>query len=407
MAFAFDPITNANLWDALRAKFPQFASHTSKATASMFTETGYTALKNSDPDALNDFFGLSLRVFLQMVNASRAEDTLSRDGFGEYFEQPYGGYIQRMSINSLKPVSPGYIGLKDGDSPDPFVVRKPKANERIFKQNFSYQSLLTMPDEDLYKNMFVSEFGMSEYFSGCMTSLENGYTVQLFENKLEAINAGINSVDYPLLDTQKVQVTFDLDDPEKIRQLILEIKNVVSAMTMGPQSSAFNAAGFATMQDKDRLVLLVRPGVKNAIEVNLLSDTYNPENLTLPVKVVTVPSFGGLIPYASYDQDTGIYSDILYPVYDTLGSVIGFNTVADQTTVTVQENEVYWKDPNADVVGLIADKGWLFYSQQNPYTIQAIRNPRGLYTNFWANSANNAVCIDHIYNCVELYTSKN
>lgn len=407
MSFAFDPITNANLWDALRAKYPQFASHTSEASAALFSEAGYTALKNEDPTALNDFFGLSLRVFLQQVNVSDAVDTLSRDGFGEYYEQPFGGYIQRMSVNSIKPVSPAYKNLKDGASPDPFVVRKPTTNERIFKQNFDYQSLVTQPLDFQFKQIFISEYGMSELMSGIVTALQNGYTIQLFENKLEAINAGINSVDYPMLPTQKVKVDLDLTDGAKIRELILTIKNVVSAMTMGPQANGFNAAGFATMQDASRLKLLVRPGVKNAIDVNLLSNTYNPDKLTLPIDVIEIPHLGGLIPYQSYDPDTGVYSTQLYPVYNDLGAVIGFATTEGATTATVAEGDVYWKDPNADVIGLIADKGWLFYSQQNPYRLDQIMNPRGLYINYWASSPNNAVCIDHVYNCVKLYSSKN
>ena len=395
------------MWDALRDKYPQFASHTAKATAEMFTETGYEALKNSDPDALNDFFNLSLRMFLQLVNVSRAEDTLSRDGFGEYYDQPFGGYIQRLSINSIRPISPAYKGLQNGDSVDPFIVRKPSTNQRIFKQNFDYQSMVTMIDEALYKNIFISEFGMSEFQAGIVQAMQNGYTIQLFENKLEAINAGINSSDYPLRDTQKIAIDFDMDDPDKIRQMILTIKNTVSAMCMGPQADGFNAAGFSTMQDVNRLKLLVRPGIKNAIEVNLLSDAYNPDKLTLPIDVIEIAHFGGLLAYKDYDQDTGVYSTRLYPVYDTFGAVIGFAETENATTATVDIGDVYWKDPNADVIGLIADKGWLFYSQQNPYRVDQIRNPRGLYTNTFASSPNNAVCIDHIYNCVELYALKN
>lgn len=263
-----------------------------------------------------------------------------------------------------------------------------------------------MPDDFQMKQIFISEFGMSEFMGGLMTALQNGYTIQLFSNKLEAINAGINSIDYPLLDTQKILVDLDLDDASKIRDTILTIKNTVSAMTIGPQSNGFNAAGFATLQDKDRLKLLVRPGLKNAIDVVLMSNTYNPDKLTLPVDVIEIPHFGGLIPYASWDETDG-YTTQLYPVYDQFGAVKGFATTEGAETATVAEGDVYYKDPNADVVALLADKGWLFYSQQNPYRVDSIRNPRGLYTNFWASSPNNAVCIDHIYNLVEFYVSKN
>ena len=129
-------ITNANLWDAIRARYPQFKAHTASGTMTQFTESGFEALKAGQyPDVLNEWFELSMRVYLQMVNVSRAEDTLESAGFGEYFDNLYGGFIQRMSIDSVKPVSPAYKGLSNGESVDPLVVRTGSTNERIFKQN--------------------------------------------------------------------------------------------------------------------------------------------------------------------------------------------------------------------------------------------------------------------------------
>lgn len=397
-------MTNAKLWDYIRSKFPQFASHTSKGTAELFTERGFEQLKAGDyPNALNDWFNLTLRVFLQQINVSRAIDQLEANGFGEYYDQPLGGFIQRLSVDSIRPVSPAYKGLTNGSSVDPFVIRKPKIGERFWRSNFDFQSLLTMVDDFQMKEIFISEYGMSEYMGGLMQALQNGYTVQLYENKLEALNAGINSVDNPLQDTQKMDVTLSADPTSaELAQFILAVRNTVDAMTLGPQSSAFNAMKFNTLQDKSRLRLLLRPGIKNAIAVKLLANSYNIEELNLPIPVIEVPNFGGLEAYASYDEQTGTYSDKLYPVYDTLGTFIGFNTVADQTTVTVKEDEAYWKDPNADIIGMIADKGYLFNSVQNPYRVEPVRNGRGLYTNFWASSPNNTIAVDHLYNMVVL-----
>ena len=405
-------MTNAKLWDMIRNRFPEFKSHTSKATAELFTEAGYEQLQNgSYPNALNDFFELTLRVYLQQINVSRAVDTLSRDGFGEYYEQPLGGFIQRMSIDSIKPISAAFKGLTTGSTVDPFIVRKPKVNERFYKCNFDYASLITMPDDFQMKQIFISEFGMSEYMGGLMTALENGYTVQLYENKLEALNAGLNSVTFPLQDTQKMNVSISADPTAaELSAFILAVRNVVDAMTLGPQSNAFNAAKFTTVQDKSRLKLLLRPGIKNAIAVKLLANAYHIDELNLPIDVIEVPHFGGLVPYKTYTEQSDTYTDLLYPVYDTFGAVIGFSTVQNDPDGAdsehfVEEDEVYWKDPNKDVIGIIADKGYLFYSIQNPYRVEAIRNPRGLYTNFWASSVNNTVAIDNVYNVVELKNS--
>lgn len=98
--------TNAEIWNVIRAKYPNFASHTSEGTAELFSERGFEALKQTDPTALNDFFGLSIRVYLNLVNISHATDRLADAGFGESFQTPYGGMIQRLATFSIKPISP-------------------------------------------------------------------------------------------------------------------------------------------------------------------------------------------------------------------------------------------------------------------------------------------------------------
>lgn len=399
---ALKTITNANLWDAIRAKYPQFASHTSKATKELFTEAGFESMKTYEPDTLNDFFNLSIRVYLQLVNISHAKDTLEEQGFGEYYDQPYGGIIQRMATNSIKPISAGWKGLTNGNSVDPFVVRKPDVKERFFKQNFDYASLVTIPDEYAMKQIFISEFGMSEFMAGIMAGLENGYISQVYLNKLEALNAAINSTEFPLQDTQKLQVTFaDPTAPttDELTAFILGVKNAVSAMNLAPQSNAYNAMKWTSTQDVSRLKLLVRAGYKNEVSVRLLTAAFNPENLNLPVDVIEVPHFGGLIPY----KEEG-FTTQLYPAYNNLGECIGFAESEGQSEATVQEDAVFWKDPNANVYAVLADKGLLFHSRQNPYTVEPIRNPRGLYTNYWASSPNNAICIDPLYNMVVFNT---
>lgn len=389
-------ISNTDLWNAVRKSFPNFANHTAEATKDTFTDTGFEKLKNWNIDTLNDFFSLSMRVWLNSVNVSHAEDTLENQGFGEYFDMPWGGYVQRMATNSVKPISPKYKGLKDGDSVDPFVVRKPDVTERFWKQNFDYQSLITMPDEFQMKQIFVSEYGMSEFMAGIMTGLENGYTIQRYTNKLEAINAGINSNETALQDTQHVQVTLSADPTaDELTKFLLTVKNVVSAMTIAPQTDGFNAMHYASTQDKNRLKLLIRPTISNAITVNVLAGIFNPDKLNLGIDFVEVPNFGGLKPFK--DES---YTTPLHEVYDKLGAVIGYNETEGETTVTVETHDVYWKDPNEGVNAILADKGLIFECRQNPYTVEPVRNAAGRYTNYWASSPNNCVAYDPLYNVV-------
>lgn len=387
--------SNAELANLISQLYPGFKVHTAQLTDDTFTERGFERITALDPAFLNDFFQLSIRVWLNVINISHAKDILAEKDFGEYYDQPWGGVIQRMSTNSIKPISPGWIGLKDGDSPDPFVVRKPVVNERFWKQNFDYASLVTIPDDFQMKQIFVSEYGMSEFLAGVMEGLQNGYTVQVYLNKLEALNAGINSTKTALQESQKQTVTMsDTPTDDELRSFLLSVMNVRDAMTiMAPQTGAFNAMKFESTQDKSRLRLLVRGGLVNDIRVKTLAGAFNKEELALDIPIIQVPNFGGI----KYTSDG---STPVYPVYDSLGAQIGFNTSEGQTEVTVKNENAVPVDPNKDVIAVLADKGVVFECKQNPYTVEPVRNQRGRYTNYWASAPNNTIAYDALYNMV-------
>lgn len=392
-------LTNQDLFTAVRQAYPHFKSITSKGTSEMFTERGFEKVAANNKDIINEFFLLSTRVWLNVVNMSHAKDPLEDAGFGEYFDQPWGAVIQRIAIDTVTPVTPAYKGLQDGSSVDPFIVRKPKTTERFFKQNFDYQSMITVPDDFQMKQIFVAEYGVSEFMAGIMEALQNGYIVQKYENKLAAINAALNSTTTPLKDTQKVDITMAGAYPTEAeaKEIILTLNNIVEAMTMGAQTNAYNALSFKSTQDKGRLVMLVRPGFKNALRTLTMSGAFHPEYLGIDVNnIQTVENFGGLIP-------TSNGSTQIHPVYDALGSVIGFNTQEGATEVTIQTDAVKWKDPNENVYAVIADKGAVFECRQNGYSVEPQRNARGLYTNLFASSPNNTVAYDALYNFVAIY----
>lgn len=393
-------ISNKDIISGIIKKYPTLNNHSSKDALKLLTDVGYEEVTMDDPEFTSGFFGLMLRVYLQQVNISQAKNPLSAAGFGEYYDQQFGGITQRMAVNSVKPINPGWKNLKNGDSPDPFVVRKPDVKERFFAQNFDYASLITVPDSYEMKKIFVSEYGMSEFMGGIMKGMENGYTLQEYLMTKDALNAAMHSTKYPMLDTQKVTITLSANPTQdELKDLILKVKNVATMMGIDAQSGAFNAMKFKSTQDTGRLKLLIRAGMMNAIQVNVLATAFNAENLNLPVDVIPVTDFGGLKP-------TNSSGDALYPVYDSLGTQIGYNTVEGQSEVTVQNDDVVWADPNEKVVAMLADKGLVFTTRQNPYRVEPIRNPRGLYTNYWATSPNNAINVDMLYNFVTFETEE-
>lgn len=390
---AIPKISNVDLWNAVRKYSPTFASHTAEATKDLFTERGFAELTNPDAKILNEFFQLSIRVALQQVNISHAQDPLAEAGFGEAYEQPFGGITQRMAVNSIKPVNPAYKNLQDGQSVDPFIVRKPEMNERFYEMNFDYQSFITLQDFNL-KQIFISEYGVSELVAGVMEGLQNGWTIQRYTNKLQVLNAALN--DPELKSTQQIGVDYAGEwTDESLKAFLLVVMNIVTMMTVSAQSSAFNMRGFSSTQDKSRLKLLIRAGYGNALRVQTLAGTFNPEMLNLGVDVVEVEHFGGI----TYQLSGGTP---LYPAYNSLGEMIGLNEAEDQTTATHQpgDADVVAIDPNADVVAILADRGFVFETMQNEYRVETIHNPRGLYDNYWASAPNNGIHYDRLYNFV-------
>lgn len=412
MAFNYlKSMSNAELWDKMRASNPSFASHTSKATADLFTEKGFEALKRTDINAINEFIEISMRTAFQALTVSRAKNIFENSGLVEVYMTPNGGYTQRMAIKSIKPISPNFKGLQNGGSVDPYKIRKPETSERFFAQNFDYQSLVTIQDFQI-KTVFITENGVGQWIAGVMEALRNGYTIQEAVNTLEALNAAINSTDYPLQETQIVELASWTDagvTDAELQDLILTTKKLATSMRTSIQTGAYNSAGFETTVDPEDMVMVVRAGIKDDIEVRTLVGAFNPENLTIPFEQVEVQNFGG-ITYKAEDIATSV-DKVVYPMIDEFGSKLSGkwddtkDSVYNKTTnpglvVGTDIEEPVAVDPNENVLAVIAQKGLVFENRQNPYEVSPIYNPAGLYTNYWASSPNNAVCVDYLYNMV-------
>lgn len=420
--------SNADFWDLARAFSPSFKSHTAKGTSVEFTEKGFEALTSMDGlKTLNEFFEISMRVAFQILNVSRARNPLVDKGLIQVFDTPNGGFVQRMAVNSIKPVSPAFKNLKNGDSIDPFVVRKPEISERFFDMNFDYQNLITLQEYQI-KTMFINEYGMGELVAGILEGMANGYTIQEFVNAKECINAALNSTKTPLRETQELTLsngwTAAAPTEAQMKELILSLKDTASRMETVAQTGMYNALGFESVVDPADHVLLLRAGIKNNLNVGLMVGAFNPEFLTLPFEIVEIADFGGLIP-------KGENNETLQPVYDALGVVVGYidatatingaawydeandrwlvNITSGGATAdtTFPAEPASWLDPNADTLAVIMQRGAIFETAQNPYQVTPIYNPRGLYTNYIASRPNTGIHYDALYNVIQIKKADN
>lgn len=394
----FSGIKNSEIFTLCQAFSPQFKNLTANYTADKL-DAGWEANKNFDPTVVNEWFNISMKIILQKVDIATVKNPIEGYGLVENYLDEWGNAAQRIAVSGMKPVDPKFHGLSNGDSVDHYIVRKPNIEERFFTQNFDFQNFFTLQDFQI-KQILQSEFGMDQITSGIMQQMENSYQKQRYVNELEALSAGMNSSDFPLQATQKVNVASWTDagiTDAELLGFIQDVKNTVDAMVLAPATSAYNAGGFETAISADDLVLLVRPALLTAIQTRLMVGAYNKEDLTLPIAVKPLLNFGGQIPYY---MNAGVKT-YLYPVFNSLGEQIGWNTSEDQTTVVVENGAELYEDRNENVLGVILQKGAIFTTQQNG--VQMIPTPinaRGVYTNYFFNVINAGVHFDYFYNMV-------
>lgn len=391
--------TNVQLWNALRKKYKSFASLTSEATADLFTEKGWGDISRDNIPALNSFFELSMRVALNKMDIAKVNTRLVESGLVEVYGTENGGYLQRISMETITPVSPAFMNLKNGDSPDPFVVRKPESKERFFTMNFGFQSLVTIQEYNV-KTVFLDEYGMSAFLGGIMASLENGYKYQLELNVYKCIHECINSETHPLQDTQKIELASWTDagvTDAELLSLIAQLQDLATAMETSITQKGFNANAFDTAVSPEDHVVLLRAGIANKIKRQLMVGAYNPDNLTIPFKILEVQDFGGL---KYYFGDTDDYP--LFPHYDDLGAVDGWAlSEGGAKEKELNDPNIRVVDLDADVLAVVAQKGLVFENIKDPYQVIPIFNPRGLYNNYWASAPDtNTIAYDANYDCI-------
>lgn len=387
-------ITNKELL-ALAKSDPSYQSWTSQLSDKIFTDAGFEEISLAGGPLLADFFNLSVRIVLQKIKTPSPRIPDLYKSIVEEYANPNGGIFQRINTRLLKPTSPKYRNLVNGGSVDPFTVRKPETDERFYKQNFDYQNLLTIQDIEL-KKMFLEESGITDYIAGIMKSLDDAYVIQKYEMYREMLSKAMNSTAFPLKNTQKIEVNeiTNASTNAEMAQFIQVFHNLHDLMTTTVVSSEFNAKSYEHGMYPEQYTLLVRADVWNTIKTTLMATTYHTENLGIPFKVELVKDFGGI--------EYMYGGEILQPVYDDFGAVIGYSADGTETDMK-QTSECDILDPNAKIDAVLVQNGLIFTSSQQPYETRAIYNPAGRYTNFWASQPNSTFAYDACYDLIEFY----
>ena len=394
-------ISNADLYAAARAYSQKFANITPESYEDF--QHQIAGMSTSDAkDLLNEFTGTALAFYLNKVQGVDAKNPWDINGLIEKFYVPFAGLKQNMYVKGRKPINPKFKSRVDGSSVDPFMFTKGSVEDIYYTFNDDYQNTISIPDFDI-KTAVLSENGQSAIINGYMQYLASMYVEWEKEHIANVANEMLNSVAHPLNDTQVIELEFSNDiinsfdtfvaSREELKNIVKTVKNVAKAEGL-ETTSAFNIAKFPKIVDKSNLLFICKAGLDTTLDTELMESAINKDTLNMDIERVVVPDFGGLVPTTD-----GTLTNKLYMKYDTQGRPLDeFTTDAEGTHDYT--GDVVWYDPNEDVIGIIAEKGLLFIDDQNPYTVEGIRNPAGMYVTYWANKPNVGFHYDMYKNCV-------
>lgn len=400
-------LTNMQFLQAVSKKAPEFKTLLAKTPSEIFTESGFEALKSiSIDDPVTRFYEVAMLVGLQMVDHIKYKRLIEKLGIVTTYGMSLGAYIQKNRVKGrIRNVDPAFLGtngkgLKNGDSVDPFIVRKPAVVQEYYGLNLNYQNYFTLQDFDL-KGGWLTEGGINDIITEFYALVDLDRAEYEFAKFYEVLNGALNSTKYPLKDTQQLVLdSWNESEPTdaEIRNLIELMKNVVETFDVLPAVDIYNEAGLPNSSDASELKLLVRQGLKSKIE-SVMAYVFGPEYLQFPIKLQAVANFGGIKHYAAADTS---HTTELKPVYDDEGAYTGYMSADGTETNKIAEAETVAVDPNENIVAVVAQKGVIFETKQNELRVRTIFNPRGEYQNTFFNEMNNGINYDHTKNLITI-----
>ena len=400
-------LTNAQFLTAVSKVAPEFREMAAKNSRDVFTEAGFQALQNlpGTEDAVTRFYNIALMVGLQTVEHAKFKDVLASMNILERLQMSMGAYKQENHVQRLKNVNPAFLGkdgkgLKNGDSVDPYVVRKPVIDQDYYGLNWNYQNWFTLQDFDLKLGWVTPNDGVQSIVSAIYEMVDLDRIETEYSKFFEVLNGAINSTAHPLTDTQQIKLDSWGETPtdDEVEALIRVLKNIVEVFDSMPSVDIYNAGKYPNGADASDMTMLVRLGIKSRIDT-LMAYVFGPDYLQFPIKVKAVPNFGGIKHYAASDAS---FTTELIPVTDKDGVYTGYYSADGTASGQIAEADTVEVDPNKDIIAVIAQKGVIFELIQNEMRVRPIINPRGEYQNTFFNQMNNGINYNHHKNLITI-----
>lgn len=415
-------MTNHEMLVAVSNAAPEFKRLIAKNVADEFSEAGFEALSRiptmNGEDPVTRFYSVALLVSKQWVHIPEYKDALASIGIMEKYGVGYGNYQQDTFVDELPsldplPFGPDGHGLQNGQQLIP-EVNKATVEQYYYGKNKNYFNFVSLQNWDLRRG-FLNEGGIDEIVGAIYARVYENRARTEYAWFFEVLSGAINSIDHPLQDTQKVELSSWTDaapTDAEVREMIEVVKNIAESVENVPSCTLYNAAAYPSAMDPSKMVILCRNGLRSKIE-SLLGYVYNESKLTFPYTIKSVPNFGGLIPALADGTK-------LQPVYERLGRVVGYlpledctvngratkvnghwtvNATIDGTTADVALNEAGYEgvkapkeiDPNENVLLCICEKGLVFEMVEEELQVETERYALYRLSNVVFSQLNNGI----------------
>lgn len=206
----------------------------------------------------------------------------------------FGSVLEKISSELPDAQENKSWDLEDGQEYSQDVFVKPNISAKFFNSKVTFEIQMSFTEKQL-KSAFSNAGQLNGFISMLLTSVENSLTVKLDALVMRAFNnfsaqvfnadtVGVQAINllekYNTAYSKSLTAAACLQDPEFIRYATYQMALVSDRMTK--VSKLFNAGGQARFTPKDLQNVVLLSDFAKASETFLLSDTRNPEKVTLP-----------------------------------------------------------------------------------------------------------------------------
>lgn len=243
-------------------------------------------------NAILEFETVSNEFLSNLINKIALTEVMSanpKSVFGEFVGQDllYGDTIESIFVSMTK--SEGFKGdnLKDGDSIDPFKVKKPAIEVAYHRVDRKVYYQVTVQEVNI-RRAFNNAGAFNSFVSELITSLSKSVERDLYVDGLELLDRdgkdGKSNI-YGKID--------ELGEFEEAKEMATAINTAVKAHTtyMPFIRTEFNALGLETNTPKEDIVVFIRADIKNLIDTEVLSNIFNPSKLGSGVRYIEIDEF--------------------------------------------------------------------------------------------------------------------